>query len=281
MGDAGGNLPGAALNRHWRSYRKRLKACCQTCSEEHVHNLRTGIRRLLSTIGLLRQIAPCGALTPLRQALKQQLDGFDELRDVQVMLYEVAGKLPQLPELSDFLDHLHRREQQLLQRLPAFVAGLRQAKLRRKVDKALRQFRHAVPRQDQVSTAILSALDQTYAEAAARYAAVAADDLHSIHRLRIAVKKLRYAIAAFADTVPHLPADHDKRLQSYLTAMGDLQNSVVMLDALHAFYSGNPPEFASQHYRQQQNQLLGEFIARREELFDFWRPAPDRAFPWR
>lgn len=76
-----------------------------------------------------------------------------------------------------------------------------------------------------------------------------------------------------------MPADHDKRLQSYLTAMGDLQNSVVMLDALHAFYSGNPPESASQHYRQQQNQLLGEFIARREELFDFWRPAPDRAFP--
>lgn len=280
MADAGANLPGAALYRHWCLYRKRLKACCQTCSEDHVHNLRTGIRRLLSTIGLLQQIAPCRPLTPVRRALKRQLDGCDELRDIQVMLYEVAGKLPQLPELSDFLDHLHRREQQQLQRLPTFVAGLRQAKLRRKIDKTIRQLRHAKAGRDHASTDILNALDRIYAEAMARYAAVSVEDLHSIHRLRISVKKLRYAIAAMAAAVPQLPADHDQRLQSYLTAMGEIQNTVAMLAALQTFYCENPPESASQHYRQRQNQLIGEFIARREELFGFWRPAPDQAFPW-
>lgn len=280
MADAGAHLPGTALYRHWRLYRKRLKACCQTCSEDHVHNLRTGIRRLLSTIGLLQQIAPCRPLTPVRQTLKRQLDGCDELRDIQVMLYEVAGKLPQLPELSDFLDHLHRREQQQLQQLPTFVAGLRQAKLRRKIDKAARQLRHATAGRDQASTDILNALDRIFAEAMARYAGVSVEDLHSIHRLRIAVKKLRYAIAAMASTVPQLPAQHDQRLQSYLTAMGEIQNTVAMLAALQTFYCGNPPESASQLYRQRQNQLIGEFIARREELFGFWRPAPDQAFPW-
>ena len=281
MGDADGNLLNAALYRQWRQYRKRLKACCQTCSEDHVHSLRTGIRRLLSILGLLQQIGAYRPLKPLRKTLKRQLDSFDDLRDVQVMLYEVAGKLPQLPELSDFLDHLHRREQQQLTRLPALVAGLRHAKLRRKLDKAARRFRHAKAHREQVSTAILSALDQTYAEAMAHYATVSVEDLHSIHRLRISVKKLRYAIAAMAAAVPQLPADHDQRLQSYLTAMGEIQNTVVMLAALQNFYCGNPPESALAHYRQRQNLLIGEFVARREELSGFWRPAPNQAFPWR
>lgn len=280
MADADGNLLSAALYRQWRQYRKRLKACCQTCSEDHVHSLRTGIRRLLSILGLLQQIGPCRPLKPLRKTLKRQLDGFDDLRDVQVMLYEVAGKLPQLPELSDFLDHLHRCEQQQLRRLPTLVAGLRQAKLRRKIDMAARQFRHTKARRNQMSADILSALDQTYAEAVARHAAVSAEDLHSIHHLRISVKKLRYAIAAMAAAVPQLPADHDQRLQSYLTAMGEIQNSVVILAALQNFYGGNPPESALAHYRQRQNQLIGEFVARCEELSGFWRPAPDQAFPW-
>ncbi|WP_186289617.1 CHAD domain-containing protein [Methylomonas koyamae] len=280
MADADGNLLSTALYRQWRQYRKRLKACCQTCSEDHVHALRTGIRRLLSILGLLQQIGPCRPLTPLRKTLKHQLDSFDDLRDVQVMLYEVAGKLPQLPELSDFLDHLHRREQQQLTRLPALVAELRQAKLRRKIDKAARQFRHPKAHRNQISADVLNALDRIYAEAMARYAAVSVEDLHSIHRLRISVKKLRYAIAAMAATVPRLPADHDQCLQRYLTAMGEIQNTVVMLAALQNFYGGNAPESALAHYRQRQNQLIGEFVAHHEELFGFWRPAPDQAFPW-
>lgn len=268
-----------ALDRHWQLYRKRLQACRQRSNEENIHKLRTGIRRLVSVIDLVRALAPCPALRKARKILKAQLDRFDDLRDTQVMLLTIDAAIVELPELRDFHEHLRRRESRLLSRLEPEIAALGTGKLRRKLKKSGRRAKRRAADLD-LAQAIPAVVDRVYANALERHTAI--DDRHpaTIHQLRIALKKLRYILEAASDHIPGLTPDLLERLQRYLTAMGDIQNAEVLASALAEFYPDAPPAPVADHFQKQHRQLVAEFIANRYEIFRFWRAAPDQAQPW-
>lgn len=275
----GGKLLRDALNSLWHKYRKRLKTCRHEVSEDNVHELRISTRRLLALIELLGSLRPHPALGKLRKSFKHQLDGFDALRDTQVMLLEIAGTLPILPDLAPFLSYLQQRERQLLQQTGPNIASLPQGKLRRKIQRTGRCIKTRLAKPDP-NTFILHAIDRVYATALDRYQAIDATDLSSIHHLRIAVKKLRYMLASVQVMIPGLPEAHLKRLQTYLTRMGDIQNSAVLLKTLEAFFVDGVPTEIRAYYQKQQQDLINAFMAHREEIFGFWRSAPDLAQPW-
>lgn len=270
MSKHGGKLLIDALDQLWRRYRKRLKACRQNICEDNVHELRTSTRRLLSLIELLQALQPQPALRRIRKALKSQLDGFDELRDTQVMLFETAKTIPALPELEPFLAHLHSREQHLLAQSQSLIAGLYQPKLHRKIAKIGNRFK-AWSADTDFQPALLAAIDQVYARAINRYHAIDPNDLTSIHHLRIAVKRLRYLLISVGAIVTDLPEDHAKRLQRYLTRMGDIQNARVLLQTLAIFFESAVPPTVQEYYQKQQQALIDEFMQHRQEIFGFWR----------
>lgn len=268
-----------ALDNHWDRYRKRLKTCRHDISEDAVHELRIATRRLLSLIELIGTLAPQRQLNKLRKILKTQLDGFDELRDTQVMLLEIGKTVGVLPELTPFLQHLEQREQHLLLQTEAFIETLTLVNLKRKLKKAhgrcKRLFAH-----DDANIAVLATIDNVYAIALSRYQAVDPEQLASIHHLRIAVKKLRYMLTSVQAMIPGLTDDHQKQLQTYLTRMGDIQNSAVLLQMLDAFFPAGIPQTILRHFQQQQNDLIAAFMAHREEIFGFWRKNSEQDLPW-
>ncbi|WKJ91572.1 CHAD domain-containing protein [Methylomonas montana] len=270
MAKHGGKLLIDALDKLWRKYRKRLKACRQTANEDNVHELRVSTRRLLALIELLQALQPQPALRRIRKTLKNQLDGFDELRDTQVMLFEIAKTMPALPELEPFLAHLHRREQQLLAESQSLVAGLYQPKLRRKIVKIGNRFKARTADTD-LHAALLAAIDKVYADTINRYQVIDPRDLASIHHLRIAVKKLRYLLISVQAIITDLPEDHSKHLQRYLTRMGDIQNATVLLQTLEIFFLAAVPPAIKEYYQKQLQALIDEFMLHREEIFGFWR----------
>lgn len=262
-----------ALIKHWRQYRKRLRACRHNANEDNVHELRISSRRLLSLIQLLAILDPQATLNKIRKTLKAQLDGFDELRDVQVMLFEAAKTLPLLPELEPFLADLHRREQQLQRQNLSFIAGLYQPKLGRKIKKTGKRLT-TVMVDTELHSALTEAVDQIYATAISRYQALDCADLASIHHLRIAVKKLRYSLLSLQPMLCSLPEGYLKRLQSYATRMGEIQNSVVLLQTLERFFEHNVPTAILTHYRQGQQTLVASFMAQSAELLEFGEERP-------
>ncbi|AMK77975.1 MULTISPECIES: CHAD domain-containing protein [Methylomonas] len=270
MSEHGGKQLIDALDEHWRKYRKLLKACRQSTSEDNIHEFRVSTRRLMSLIELLNSLAPQAALAKIRKALKKQLDQFDELRDTQVMLFEVAKNMPILPELEPFLAFMHEREQQLLIHSKSNIASFYQPKLRRKVKKAGKRFERQIANTD-LNTALPIAIDQIYALTLERYQELDPTNPASIHRLRIAVKKLRYTLLAVQTIIVDLPEPLFKQLQSYLTHMGDIQNSTVLLNTLDAFFVHKIPEAIEQYYRQQQQDLITVFMARASEILEFWQ----------
>ncbi|HKG53175.1 MAG TPA: CHAD domain-containing protein, partial [Anaerolineales bacterium] len=80
------NLLIDALDKQRAAYRENLKRCRAKFSRKAVHDLRTSIRRLLATLDVIAFVTAASRIEKLSDRLKQQLDVFSDLRDIQVML---------------------------------------------------------------------------------------------------------------------------------------------------------------------------------------------------
>lgn len=262
-----------ALGSHWDKYHKRLKACSRNINEQAVHDLRTSTRRLLSVIELVRALEPCSKLGRVREMFKTQLDGFDDLRDTQVMLIEIAKTVDRLPELTPFQHHLQEREQQLLFQTQAFIKNFSTGKLKRKLKKSQGRCKKKLTAKKDINLAVLAVIDSLYATALTRRQTMDPSQLPTIHHLRIAVKKLRYTLAVIHPILPGFPEEQLKSMQEYLTLMGDIQNSSVLFQALESFFDAGVPLSVKEHFRLQQLALLEAFMLRKDEVLGFWRRA--------
>lgn len=269
----------ASFESLWQKHTKRLSRCQQTASEDAVHKLRISCRRLLALIQLLQALAPQPALRKLRKHLKAQLNSFDELRDTQVMLLKVADSLDTLPDLAAYHRYLQLNEQRLLAQTPAILQSLNGAELQPLMDKAWQEMREAFGK-NALTPRILAAIDTSYLTSLARYRSIDPANPATLHHLRISVKKLRYMLAASQELIPDLPADHLERIQIYLTRLGEIQNSCVLLDSLNRFFGHQPPSAVDRYFQQSHQALLDDYMRHGNEILQFWRPAAYAAFPW-
>ncbi|AEF99383.1 CHAD domain-containing protein [Methylomonas methanica] len=270
----------ASYESLWQKHTKRLSRCQQTASEEAVHKLRISCRRLLALIQLLQALAPLPALRKLRKHLKAQLNSFDELRDTQVMLQKVADSLDALPELAAYHRYLQLNEQRLLVQSPTILQSLNSAELQPLMDKAWKEMRDAFGK-DTLTPRILSAIDTSYRTVLERYRSIDPADPATLHHLRISVKRLRYMLAASQELLPELPENHLERIQAYLTRLGEIQNSCVLLDSLNRFFGHQPPPAVDTYFQHCHQDLLDDYMHHGNEILQFWRPAAYAPFPWR
>src|SRR5436190_8540834 len=93
------NLLIDSLDKQRAAYRENLKLCRAEFSRKAVHDLRTSIRRLLATLDVIAFVTSAGRIEKISDRLKEQLDEFSDLRDIQVMLDRVSEDIGTLPEL--------------------------------------------------------------------------------------------------------------------------------------------------------------------------------------
>lgn len=248
----------------WEKYSKRLTECRHTGSEAAVHKLRISCRRLLAITALLQALDPDANLANLRKHLKNQLDNFDELRDTQVMLIEVADNLDNCADIARYYNYLKLNEQRLLAAIPDLLLPHRKA-LYPKAFKSL--CLEAIPLKRQIHAVIAD----TYQTALQRYRQITPDDPASLHRLRIALKKLRYMLSAAEDVLSDLPSNNQQTLPTYLTRLGEIQNSCVLLDSLNRFFGHQPPESIQRYYTNRHQALVDDFMLHKTEILTFWR----------
>lgn len=267
------------FDKLWQKYRKRLADCQQAASEEAVHKLRISCRRLLALIQLLQFLAPLPALRKLRKKLKTQLDNFDELRDTQVMLLEIADSMDALPALASYHRYLQHNEQRLLAQAPLTIRNVDSAALQQLFDKTQQKLA-AEFGTTSLKPQLLAAIDAAYAAALDRYRLITAEQPATLHQLRIAVKKLRYMLDASQDLLPALPDHHLQHLQAYLTRLGDIQNSCVLLESINRFFGHHPPPDIQNYYARRHQALLDDYWRHGSEILQFWRAKTHLAFPW-
>lgn len=269
-----------AFDALWDKYHKRLAACRADAGEEAVHKLRIGTRRLLASIELFQTLAPQRELRKLGKALKAQLDSFDELRDTQVMLLEMASAIEKLPELYPFLKQLQIREQSLSAQTPDLIRNMDDAKLHAWFKKARGHLLDALGKAD-LKPQILTVIDDIYRIVMERYQLIDIVQPGTIHRTRIAVKKLRYMLEASEILLSPLPENHLKQIHAYLTYMGDVQDSNVLLVKLKGFFAEQMPLSVQNHYQHRHSRIINTYMSKREDVLQFWRPSAKQAFPWK
>lgn len=277
------NFLSQVLLLRWQDFQLRYQAYHQEPSEESVHDLRVASRRLLSLTELIRAVAPMPKLKTLRKYLKTLLDGFDELHDTQIVLVMLEEILEEHCEIEPFVIVLEKREKRYLREVEKVVDEISLAALQRKV----------VPIQEGLTTIsltgaplkehLLGVVDEAYALAQTRAAALRVEEVATIHRLRISLKKFRYLIEIISPEMIEYPPELMTRLRAYQTLMGDIQDIDVLLESLNDFGKKHrqvPVQGVAEYFQSLQKQNIAGVLAEAEFVFTLWRKSPSANFPW-
>ncbi len=270
-----------AVDARWKKYRLELKICRAEFSGESVHDLRVAVRRLLAIFDLLRSVIHHPRIQKIRHELKSQLDGLDELRDVQVQLADISEFAHELPELAVFRGYLQKKEKKLLHSAHKAVKSLKSDGLSKRIEKVSGMMETLS--EQNISESLNETLDDAFARTVRYYAVIDAEKPATIHRLRVAFKKFRYMIEIVHPLVENFPTENFQKMHDYQGMMGDIQDMEVALQQLSDFAdSAATAELAAvhAHYTIRLKQSLFNYLEDKGELLTFWRTAPDQSFPW-
>ena len=271
----------AALDDRWKNYRAELKRCRAEFSNEAVHDLRSASRRMLAFIRLLKSISPRPRLQKLNRAFKDQLNEFDDLRDIQVILAEVSETVKDLPQLEEFQDHLQSVEKGLLKTLRKRLKVVDLFD----VSKRIRRLRESL-RRDTTSDLVpqsFQAVDDAFLITRRRRDWINPAQATSIHRVRIAFKTFRYMVEIIHPLLDGYPVDNLKCMHDYQSLMGEIQDVEVIMQALTdapVNVSSFDPEPVRRYYELCHAKSISAYVESMNQLDTFWRSAPDQPFPW-
>ena len=259
-----------------RRYCKRLERCQRRFSEAAVHELRVETRRLLAMLDLLRAFQFSRTLRKTRRVLKRRLDAFDALRDTHVCLALLKPLRREVPE-ARVLDPLWRRqERQWVAELRRNIKATKHARLQKRLKKletSLRESAITAPRQT-TNALVLAALREAFANVEALRRGVRRRSPATIHRLRVAFKRVRYKCELLRPLLPGLTKKHLQHMRAFQARMGDIQDLEVMLAAVTmATEQQHVPPVVARGLRQtllaRRRDAIDRFLASVDELSTF------------
>ena len=270
-----------ALDRRWKNYRAELKRCRTEFSNEAVHDLRTAARRILAFIQLLNYISPRPRLLKLNHAFKEQLDGFDDLRDTQVILADVSETLRELPQLHEFQSYLQEKEKSLLKDLRKKLKVIDLFD----VSKWIRRMQESLKKESDTNliVPVLQAVDDAFLTTKQRQKWINPAAATTIHRVRIDFKAFRYMVEIVHPLLEDFPSENLKLMHDYQSLMGEIQDVEVIMQALAEapiHLSQFDPEPVRSYYGRCHADAISAYLAAMHQIDSFWRPAPDQPFPW-
>lgn len=217
------------LKRTRRRYRKRLAQAQERFSETAVHELRVETRRALALLDLLMALHLPAASGKARRTLKQRLDAFDELRDTQVELKLIAPWLKDFPETAGFAEFLRRRENELRARMRREIRRLKSRRVERMLKALAQDVAGADPGARPAAEFLRPPLLRAYTRVMAWRRKIRRPDTETIHRTRVAFKKLRYLCELLQPLLPDMTARRLRQMHTWQTRMGDIQDAEVLL----------------------------------------------------
>lgn len=243
----------AALRRRWRKYRKDVGRCRRRASEDAVHDLRVGSRRLLATLEAMGSLVPRRTIQPATRAIKRRMRGLGSLRDIQVQLAAVHDLSREFPGLSGLHKRLARCERR---RTAALLRRLKRAG--RTLDAAITDVRRALRHPPRRSTAtakspLVPALTRCCKAVQERFAAIDAGRPATIHLARKELRRFRYLAEVFEPVVPAITQRRLDYLQRLQNEMGRIQDATVL--------NATVDRYLSRHAK-----AAGEFLRTRNTL---------------
>lgn len=201
---------------------------------ESVHQMRVGLRRLRSALGMFEDIIACPAV--IQEELKQLAARLGAARDWQVLagstLDRVAGHAMKEVDIGKLVAAAHENASRLRAEAAEEVASLDYTRLQLQLAEWLsgKHWRESLDDgaagklDSPVSKFAKSMLKRNERRLLKRGKALDDNEPESRHRVRIAAKKARYASEFFASLYPK------KRVRRYLSALSAMQEELGWLN---------------------------------------------------
>jgi CHAD domain-containing protein len=232
-----------ALDRAWRQFSRALRKTQSHCSERAVHDLRVTLRRLISMLQTFDQALRLDATRKPRRQLKKLLRLLSPVRDVHILCQYVNKLRSHHPGLKRLAKSLTRTERSMVRKAEKDLHHLESGDFKRMVGNARkvlrREFRRARSAQ-QLAKAFHGQVRARFAEVERSRSAVLPADTESIHALRIAFKKFRYAVEALQPDFVHVTAQRLHTMRKFQVRMGDIQDLTVVEEYLKKHARENP-----------------------------------------
>ena len=236
LGEAGLELLGDRL----RKAGKKVKAASRG-DADGVHDLRVAIRKIRAAMSVLEEtILERGALRREDAKLSRLFAALGDVRDHDVLVAGVkrTAKRKKVDEktTAKLGRELEDRGRRAAKRLRAVLRALDARHLFGKVDdRARRAVAKAGPRGDDrrflVRHFASSVLLRRF-EAVLAYEVVMPAPIEVLHRLRVAIKKLRYAVDFFGDALGTGAVGLDRSLQTAQDQLGDVHDHHAAREAV-------------------------------------------------
>jgi CHAD domain-containing protein len=269
-----------SLKSRWKRYCKQLRKCQRKMSERAVHDLRVEARRVLSLLDLLEPFLTAGRLSDARDALKCHLDTFDDLRDVQVQLAAVEKLRKGEPAVRDFHRFLETRETRIQRRTCKRAKRLHNEALADLIAACGVDAKDWLKRSSsgQANFILFTELSGAFGAMTKLKKRIDPNVPRSIHRTRIAFKKFRYSVEAFAHQLSWVNERLLENMRHYQGLMGDIQDAEVLRKAYQKYVRKEKPDarlvlrFSNRLLRQRQR-LVARYLAAADRSQKFEPPS--------
>ena len=268
-----------ALEERRQHFFRQLARIRRRPTEPAIHDFRVALRRLIAALDLAGAVNPGCRITGVRRILRKALKQFNALRDVHIGLLAMKGLSRTAPAVRTYVGSLRSRERVLLGRCMTYVRSMEVQVIERECA-AVQQGLLVMSTEPAFEAAALPMVKGFLAEAFAKALhlklAVTASDPASIHRLRVAFKKVRYAAEILAPLLPWMTRSRRKWMQSYQTMMGDVQDVEVMIAGVGRFAARQSMRNRvsvlplQQELARQKRERVDAFMRRAGELDGFW-----------
>ncbi len=231
----------AGLHERWRTFNRALKRCREDFATRAVHECRVEARRLLSSLDLLQSIVPQAGFRKGRKPVRKCLKLLQPLREVQVQVR--LARESRIPSCGLFLAELDRQRRRFRKKALRGIKSLDASRARHLAGKMERDLSgEAVAGIDgtAIRRLLLRRLVGLYRKVILLRKDIDPGNVETIHRARIAFKKLRYTIEPVRELLSEFNAAAMRNMKSLQEALGSLQDTDVYLKWLDKWTRKQP-----------------------------------------
>lgn len=273
----------STLDRSWKEFSRAWKKARTKASEKSIHDLRVNTRRLIATLGLMRALSRDTEITDLQRRVKKILKSMGPLRDIQVQL-EGISEMPESDILQDFTRTLQRREKK---EIKAIRAQLKQGR-KRSLSKQISRIQGGLVKREQRADAtkakraverILASRRDEFITSHRRFSG---DDV-TLHEMRIALKKLRYAVEAAQPMLNGSAKRSAVKMHDFQQLMGNTRDIEILRTELEKWADKKGKKLAVvpvlDQLREKQEGLLHKITKSSADLQSVFTPTEFRLKP--
>jgi CHAD domain-containing protein len=228
----------SSLDKCWEDFSNAWKKARAKASEKSIHDLRVGTRRLIAALELNRAVSRNIQIPKLQRRFKKILKQMGSLRDIQVQL-ETLSAIRQAAPILEFERSLKRRERRETTEIHMALKRGEKKRLARGIDDVREHFvrLHARSGDERIQSAVeryLKARRNDFMRARKRFKP---EDGETLHQMRIALKKLRYAVEASQPVMGDTARELARSMHEFQQLMGDTRDIELLASRLEKWSS--------------------------------------------